>query len=106
MVKTALVVEDDSGIASLLKDALEAAGLQVLVEKDGELGWQALQKRLPDVVVTDLLLPLLPGLELLGRLRALPGGDVVPVIVISGIYKSARHKRNARDQFGVIASFD
>ena len=106
MVKTALVVEDDSGIASLLKDALEAAGLQVLVEKDGELGWQALQKRLPDVVVTDLLLPLLPGLELLGRLRALPGGDVVPVIVISGIYKSARHKRNAREQFGVIASFD
>jgi DNA-binding response OmpR family regulator/tetratricopeptide (TPR) repeat protein len=106
MVKTALVVEDDSGIASLVKDALEAAGFQVAVEKDGDTALAALARRLPDVLITDLLLPTVPGFELLEKLRAMPGGGEVPAIVMSGIYKSARHKRIARDTHQVIASFD
>ena len=106
MVKTALVVEDDSGIASLVKDALEGAGLQVTVEKDGDLALKALARRLPDLVITDLLLPTVPGFELLEQLRGMPGGDQVPVIVMSGIYRSARHKRIAKDTYKVVASFD
>jgi DNA-binding response OmpR family regulator/tetratricopeptide (TPR) repeat protein len=106
MVKTALVVEDDTGIAALVKDALEAAGFQVAVEKDGDTALVALARRLPDVLITDLLLPTVPGFELLEKLRAMPGGSEVPAIVMSGIYKSARHKRIARDTHHVIASFD
>jgi CheY-like chemotaxis protein len=106
MVKTALVVEDDTGIAALLKDALEAAGFQVAVEKDGDTALAALARRLPDVLITDLLLPTVPGFELLAKLRAMPGGGEVPAIVMSGIYKSARHKRIARDTHHVVASFD
>jgi len=106
MVKTALVVEDDSGIASLVKDALEGAGFQVMVEKDGDWALKALSRRLPDLMVTDLLLPTLPGFDLLERLRAMPGGGQVPVIVMSGIYRSARHKRIAKDTYKVVASFD
>ncbi|HEY1100992.1 MAG TPA: response regulator, partial [Myxococcota bacterium] len=105
-MKTALVVEDDSAIATLVKDALEIAGFRVVVEKDGEAGLRALTKALPDVLVTDLLLPVVPGLELIGKLRSLPKGDAVAVVVISGIYKSSRHKRTAREQLGVYASVD
>lgn len=106
MVKTALVVEDDSGIASLVKDALEASGFQVAIEKDGDTGLQSLARRLPDVVITDLLLPTLAGFDMIEKLRSMPGGAEVPVIVMSGIYKSARHKRIARDTHKVVASFD
>lgn len=105
MVKTALVVEDDSGIQSLVKDALEGAGLQVMVERDGDWALKALERRFPDVIVTDLLLPTITGFEFLEKLRAFPGGENIPVIVMSGIYKSARHKKQARE-LGVIASFD
>ncbi len=106
MVKTALVVEDDTGIASLLKDALEGAGFQVLIEKDGDWALKALARRLPDVLITDLLLPTVPGFEMLEKLRRMPGGDEVPVLVMSGIYRSTRHKKIARDTYKVLASFD
>ncbi|MDP2345899.1 MAG: response regulator [Deltaproteobacteria bacterium] len=106
MVKTALVVEDDSGIQSLVKEALEGAGLQVMIERDGDWALKALERRLPDVLVTDLLLPTMGGFELLDKLRAMPGGDHVPVVVMSGIYRSARHKKQAREKHGVTAYFD
>ena len=106
MVKTALVVEDDSGIQSLVRDALEGAGLQVMVEKDGDFALRALKRRLPDVVITDLVLPTMSGFDLLEKLRSMPGGDHVPVIVMSGIYRSTRHKKIAREKYGVVAYFD
>ncbi len=106
MVKTALVVEDDSGIQSLVKEALESAGLQVMIERDGDAALKALERRLPDVLVTDLLLPTIGGFELLEKLRTMPGGDHVPVVVMSGIYRSARHKKQAREKLGVTAYFD
>ena len=102
-VKTILVVEDDKGVQGLLKDALEGAGFQVSVEKDGEWALRALERRLPDLVITDLLLPGISGFELLDRLRAMPGGDEVPVIVVSGIYRGTRHRLKARERFGVVA---
>lgn len=101
MVKTALVVEDDAALADVVKEALEGAGLQVMVEKDGDWALKALQRRLPDVLVMDLLLPTVPGLDVLEQLHRMPGGDQVPTILMSGIYKSARHKRQAKEKFGV-----
>lgn len=101
--KTALVVEDDKAIQGFMRDALEQEGFQVLVEKDGEWALKALQRRLPDVLVTDLLLPGLGGFELVRALRGLPGGEEVPVVVMSGIYKGSRHKRQARETLGVEA---
>jgi CheY-like chemotaxis protein/curved DNA-binding protein CbpA len=106
MVKTALVVEDDNGMQGLVREALEGAGLQVAVEKDGDWAYKALQRRLPDVLVTDLLLPTIGGFELIEKLRALPGGEHVAVVVMSGIYRSARHKRQATEKLGAVACLD
>jgi CheY-like chemotaxis protein/curved DNA-binding protein CbpA len=104
--KTALVVEDDKGIQALLRDALEQEGFQVMCEKDGEWALRALQRRLPDVLVTDILLPTLGGFELIEQLRRMPGGDQVPVIAVSGIYRAAKHKKNARERLNVSAYID
>src|SRR5689334_20298684 len=105
-VKTALVVEDDKGIQGLLRDALEQEGFQVMCEKDGEWGLRALKRRLPDVLITDILLPTLGGFELIEELRRMPGGKDIPVIAISGIYRASKHKKDARDRLGVAAYFD
>jgi CheY-like chemotaxis protein/curved DNA-binding protein CbpA len=105
-MKTALVVEDDKGIQSLLRDTLEQEGFQVMCEKDGEWGLRALQRRLPDVLITDVLLPSLGGFELIEQLRRMPGGDHVPVIVVSGIYRASKHKKNARERLNVSAYID
>jgi DNA-binding response OmpR family regulator len=104
--KLALVVEDDKGIQALLRDALEQEGFQVMCEKDGEWGLRALKRRLPDVLITDVLLPTIGGFELVEELRRMPGGKDVPVIVISGIYRSAKHKKDAHERLGVAAYFD
>jgi CheY-like chemotaxis protein/curved DNA-binding protein CbpA len=104
--KTALVVEDDKGIQALLRDALELEGFQVMCEKDGDWGLRALQRRLPDVLVTDILLPTLGGFDLIQQLRGMPGGDHVPVVAISGIYRASKHKKNAKERLGVAAYLD
>lgn len=104
--KTALVVEDDKGISNLLRETLEGEGFQVLCEKDGDWALKALERRLPDILITDILLPSLGGFELLEALRRMPGGGDVPVIAISGIYRGQRHKKQAQDRLGVLAYFD
>lgn len=104
--KTALVVEDDKSIQTLLREALEGEGFQVTCEKDGEWALKTLERRLPDVLVTDVLLPTLSGFDLIEALRAAPGGDQVPVIVISGIYRGARHKRLATEKLKVAGYLD
>lgn len=105
-LKTALVVEDDKAIQGLLRETLEHEGFQVLVEKDGEWALKALERRLPDVLITDILLPSLGGFEVIEQLRRSPGGANVPVICISGIYRAAKHKKDARDRLNVAAYFD
>lgn len=98
---TALVVEDDKAIQQLLRDALEAEGFQVTAEKDGEWALKQLERRLPDVLITDVLLPSVSGFDLITALRDMPGGREVPVVVISGIYRGKRHKKMAEDELGV-----
>ena len=105
-LKTALVVEDDKAIQGLLRETLEQEGFQVLCEKDGEWALKALERRLPDVLITDVLLPSLGGFEIIEQLRRSPGGANVPVICISGIYRAAKHKKDARDRLNVAAYFD
>lgn len=104
--RTALVVEDDDATASFVRDVLEHEGFQVVIEKDGEWARKSLERRLPDVLVTDLLLPTIGGFELVGALREMPGGKDVPVVVMTGIYRGSRHKRYADERLGVKAFLD
>lgn len=101
--RTALVVEDDDAISRFVRDLLEQEGFQVITEKDGDWARQSLERRLPDVLVTDVLLPTLGGFELVSALREMPGGAEVPVVVMTGIYRGSRHRRYAEERLGVKA---
>jgi CheY-like chemotaxis protein len=79
---TVLVVDDDRVTASVYRHGLEAAGFRVSVAGDGGAALALLRAGPFDVVVLDLLMPVVTGWEVLDTLRG--GADAPPVVVVSG----------------------
>ena len=69
MTKTILVVEDEISIATLLQYNLEKAGFQVITANDGQDGLNKAVEQRPDLIVLDLMLPKLDGMEVCKELR-------------------------------------
>jgi two-component system phosphate regulon response regulator PhoB len=69
---TVLVVEDDRSLADVLAYNLKQIGYEVLVAHDGQSGLAQAQLKTPGIVILDLMLPVLDGLEVCRRLRADP----------------------------------
>src|SRR5918911_368005 len=65
-----LIIEDDANIAQLIRLYLEQAGYTVLVANDGVAGLELHAREHPDLVILDLMLPALDGMEVCRRIRA------------------------------------
>lgn len=78
-----LVIEDEKNIAELIQYNLEQAGFRVSVAGDGDEGLQLLARDLPELVLLDLLLPRVDGLEFCRRLRRDDRTRHVPVIMLT-----------------------
>jgi two-component system response regulator MprA len=76
-----LIVEDDPAVRDSLERSLAFEGYQVVTAADGETGLAAVATHRPDVVVLDLGLPRMDGLEVSRRLRA--AGDAVPILMLT-----------------------
>jgi two-component system response regulator MprA len=76
-----LVVEDEPKVREALVRALRLAGYRVALAADGEQALQVFQREHPDVVVLDILMPRLDGLEVCRRLRA--AGEATPVLMLT-----------------------
>jgi DNA-binding response OmpR family regulator len=76
----AVVIEDDEAIGALVVAYLERAGFQVVCEQTGEKGLDAVERHDPRVVVLDLALPDLDGLEVCRQLRA---SGPVPILILT-----------------------
>jgi two-component system nitrogen regulation response regulator NtrX len=81
-MKTVLVVDDEKNIRETLKDVLEDEGYQVLVAEDGKQAVDILKKDRIDVMLLDLWLPKIGGMEVLDRVKRQYGE--VEIIIISG----------------------
>jgi two-component system phosphate regulon response regulator PhoB len=77
-----LVIDDDSRVRTVVCWQLEAEGYVVREASDGNTAWQQIAHERPDLLILDLSLPGLSGLDLLRRLRE--AGDNLPVVVLSG----------------------
>lgn len=75
-----LVVDDDSRVAAALRRALAYEGYQVDVAGDGRRAIDVARERLPDLIVLDVMLPELDGIEVCQRLRA---GSDVPILMLT-----------------------
>jgi DNA-binding response OmpR family regulator len=78
--KTVLVVEDEASLASSLSYNLRKNGFNVVQAADGVTGLQAARSGNPDVIVLDLMLPRMDGIEVCRRLRA---DSDVPIIMLT-----------------------
>ncbi|GBC98897.1 Sensory transduction protein regX3 [bacterium HR17] len=81
--KRVLVVEDDPAIMELLHFLLKQEGLHVEVARDGLEALDRMDAAKPDLVLLDLRLPKLEGLDVLWEIRNNPRWQSVPVIIIS-----------------------
>lgn len=86
-ITKAVVIEDDHDLQFLYKHKLEVEGFDVLVASNGAEGLVAIQQHQPDIVLLDLLMPVMGGGEMLTRLRSERWGSEVRVIVLTNISK-------------------
>ncbi len=76
-----LIVDDESHIRRLLATRLEAEGYEVDEACDGEEGLAAVERRPPDLVLLDVMMPGADGYEVLERIRR--GGHDLPVVILT-----------------------
>ncbi|MFI6070707.1 response regulator transcription factor [Actinoplanes sp. NPDC051343] len=82
-MSTVLLAEDDPDIRHLVSAKLLRSGFDVIETADGAEALAAIRRRRPDLVLIDLRMPRLEGLEVLRELRADPGTARLPVIVLT-----------------------
>ncbi|MFW6323879.1 MAG: response regulator [Desulfovibrionales bacterium] len=81
--KTILVIDDDPLICRIMAEYLNHRGYSALMAENGKIGMDIFQQENPDLVLVDLLMPVMGGMEVLKSLRSL--SPEIPVIVVSGI---------------------
>jgi DNA-binding response OmpR family regulator len=81
--KKVLIVEDEQDILQLVKLFLEKAGFRVATAMTGLEGLRRVKDEKPDLVVLDLMLPEMDGLEVCKRLRAAPESAMLPIIMLT-----------------------
>jgi DNA-binding response OmpR family regulator len=85
-----LIIEDNQLLANTYRSAFSQAGFTVDVAGDGHAGIAAALAAPPEIILLDLMLPKLSGLEVLRRLRADARLALVPVLVLSNAYTRQR----------------
>lgn len=79
-----LVVDDNDQIASLLHELLEEEGYEVVTVADGHAALECVSTFEPDLIVSDVVMPLLNGIELCRQIKTNPNTSSTPVLLISG----------------------
>ena len=82
---TVLVVDDNATNRAIAQATLEDEGYRVVLADDGEQGVAAYEREHPDCVLLDVRMPGLDGPGACERIRALPGGDEVPIIFVTAL---------------------
>lgn len=85
---TILLVEDDPLLVNMYREKFENEGLKFLVAEDGEKGLKLALEEKVDILILDLILPKLSGIDLLTQLRKSEKGQNIPVIVLTNLTQS------------------
>src|SRR5581483_9358371 len=87
-MKQVLIIEDDQLVANIYSNKFSVDHFQVETALDGSAGLDLIGSFHPDVVLLDLMLPKISGLDLLRKIRSQPGLEKLPIIVFSNTYLS------------------
>ncbi len=96
MEKKILIVEDEPDIREAMAEAVAQAGFAVSVAENGAVGLQIAQAEHPDLILLDIIMPIMDGHEFLKRLRLDPWGKNVKVIMLTSM-DDVRNIANAHE---------
>jgi signal transduction histidine kinase len=88
-----LVVDDHEQSRLVAEGQLSTAGLSVTLANDGMQAIRAFAEQPPDLVLLDVMMPGLDGFETCRRLRALPGGNEVPIVFLTALNDFGAHQQ-------------
>jgi two-component system chemotaxis response regulator CheY len=108
MPKTVITVDDSMSIRETVKLILASAGYAVLTAEDGVKGLQVAQQQKADLILSDLNMPNMDGITLIGHLRALPQYRFTPILMLTT--ESQEEKKVAGKKAGatgwIVKPFD
>lgn len=87
--KKVLIIDDDKLILKISKDTFLSAGFQVQEAENGELGLKIAETFKPDIILLDILMPIMDGMTMLKKLREYEWGREIPVIVLTSLKDSS-----------------
>ena len=82
-VRRVLVADDDPDMLTILRVNLEAEGYSVEEAHDGEAAWDKARDLRPDMVVLDVMMPRIDGINVLTRMRNDPGTCDIPIVLLT-----------------------
>lgn len=100
--KKVLIVEDDKDFSWLLKTNFENQGLDLVYAVDGQEGLDMAQKEKPDLMIVDILLPKIDGIEMVRRIKE---QGVQSQIIFLTNFKDAEHVGDALEAAGQVDYF-
>jgi CheY-like chemotaxis protein len=86
-VKRILLVDDESNMRFVLRIILESGGYEVVAAQHGAAALEALRRSGADLVLTDLMMPVMSGRELVERLRADQETADIPIVVVTATHE-------------------
>ena len=90
-----LLVEDEEDLRLGLSVRLSAAGFQCETARDGKEGLEKVALRRPDLIIADLLMPVMDGYQMIQSLKANPHTSAIPILVITALPERSRSPRAA-----------
>lgn len=88
-MKKVLIVEDEKDLAKIYNEVFSMDGFEVINAYDGKQGLQMALEQHPDVVLLDIMLPIMSGLEVLKTLKSDPLTNAIPVILLTNVSDEA-----------------
>lgn len=84
-MKKVLIVEDDQSLRVVIRMVLEQAGYAVVEASHGAAALELMESEMPDLVLADVRMPHMSGVELTARLRSSSRTASVPIVLLSGL---------------------
>ncbi len=94
-----VLIEDSITVRFFYKGVFEKAGFEVLEAENAKDGWSIICAQKPDIIVLDMLMPKIPGIELLKQIRSVELTKEIPVLVLTSVKDSDQ----VREMFNVGA---
>jgi hypothetical protein len=84
-MKKIAIIEDDQAISQMYRMKFENEGYEVETAENGEVGLELIKKMKPDIILLDVMMPIMNGDEMLEKLRNEPWGKDTKVIILTNI---------------------